>query len=263
MSRERSSNRKKALKMWLDSGRTLKLKDIALELGVSDVMIRKWKWTDQWDEIPDKRNRGGQKGNQNAKGNKGGSGGPLGNDKAVTHGFFRKFLPQDPEYLEILDMVQEMDPLDMMYQNIELQQAAIIRAQRIMFVQNKDEMIKELKKQKFEVHSTGKGDKKKLHQVVTEEEHEFQFSWDRYSTFLKAQSVAMSEFRSAVKQFLSAAPENDERRVKLQIMQAQVEKARIEIESLKGNEKDTKADDWISGIQEVANRRREAMKGNE
>ncbi|MCF2719282.1 phage terminase small subunit-related protein [Paenibacillus sp. UKAQ_18] len=30
MSKERSTNRKKALKIWLDSGRSIKLKDIAL-----------------------------------------------------------------------------------------------------------------------------------------------------------------------------------------------------------------------------------------
>ncbi|MEK5549245.1 phage terminase small subunit-related protein [Paenibacillus sp. FSL L8-0689] len=59
MSRERNPNRKKALKMWLDSGREMKLKDIALKLGVSDSSIRKWKALDKWSELPEKRKRGG------------------------------------------------------------------------------------------------------------------------------------------------------------------------------------------------------------
>ncbi|MGV6935797.1 phage terminase small subunit-related protein [Paenibacillus sp. CMM36] len=60
MSRERNPNRKKALKMWLDSGREMKLKDIALKLGVSDSSIRKWKALDKWSELPEKRKRGGK-----------------------------------------------------------------------------------------------------------------------------------------------------------------------------------------------------------
>ncbi|MFX3631865.1 MAG: phage terminase small subunit [Candidatus Pristimantibacillus sp.] len=234
MARQKSTNRSKALKLWLKSGRLMKLKDIAEELGVSDVMIRKWKWIDKWDEIPENRSRGGQRGNQNAKGNAGGPGGPVGNDKAVTHGFFRKFLPDDPEFIEITDMVQDMDPLEMIWHNITTQFRAIIWAQRIMFVESKDEMVKELKKQKFEVHSKGRGDNKQLIPVVIEEEHEFQFSWDRYATYLKAQSAAMSELRAAIKQFLAAAPDNDERRLKLDLMQAQVDKVKLETKALAG-----------------------------
>lgn len=44
--------------MWLDSGREMKLKDIALKLGVSDSSIRKWKALDKWSELPEKENAG-------------------------------------------------------------------------------------------------------------------------------------------------------------------------------------------------------------
>jgi uncharacterized protein YjcR len=69
-----------------------------------------------------------------------------------------------------------------------------------MHVENKDEMIKELKKQKFEVHDTGE-DKPNLEQVVTEEEFEFQFAWDRQATLLTAQSRAMGTLQSLIKQY--------------------------------------------------------------
>lgn len=239
MTREKSPDREKALKIWLKSGRQKKLSEIAAELGLNASMVRKWKSVDKWDEIPATgRPRGAKKGNQNAKGNKGGKGGPPGNDKAVTHGFFRKFMPQNTEYLEIMDAVENMDPVDMIWYNITTQFRAIVWAQRIMFVNDQGEMVKELKKQKFEVHSKGRGDKKELIPVVIEEEHEFQFAWDRYATYLKAQSAAMSELRSAIKQFKAIAPEEDERRLKLDGMQAQVEKTRLQIEELKNGEKD-------------------------
>ncbi|MFB0841797.1 phage terminase small subunit [Paenibacillus oleatilyticus] len=114
MARERSPNREKAEKMWLESGGTMKLKDIAAALSVGETQIRKWKSLDKWDaklkgnvtnETNESKgnvtNRGGApkgnknavgnkggapKGNQNATGNRGGPGGPPGNKKAVTTG---------------------------------------------------------------------------------------------------------------------------------------------------------------------------------
>ncbi|MEC0169733.1 phage terminase small subunit [Paenibacillus graminis] len=239
MTREKSPDREKALKIWLKSGRQKKLSEIAAELGLNPSMVRKWKSVDKWDEIPETgRQRGAPKGNRNAKGNKGGPGGPKGNSKAVTHGFFRKFMPQNSEYLEIMDAVENMDPVDMIWYNITTQFRAIVWAQRIMFVNDQGEMIKELKKQKFEIHNNGTKKEPDLVQMVTEEEHEFQFAWDRYATYLKAQSAAMSELRSAIKQFKAIAPEEDERRIKLEGMQAQIEKTRLQIEELKNGDND-------------------------
>lgn len=89
--------------------------------------------------------KGGQPGNKNAIGNKGGAA-PAGNQNAVTHGFFSKFLPE--ETLEIMEEIQERSPADMIWDQIQIQYAAIIRAQKIMFVSDKEEMIKELKKKR-------------------------------------------------------------------------------------------------------------------
>ncbi|MFF2014995.1 phage terminase small subunit [Paenibacillus sp. NPDC058177] len=230
MSLDKSDNRKKALKIWLDSGKKIMLKEIAEKLGVSAGSVRKWKSVDKWDEVPDKRGRGGQKGNRNAKGNKGGKGGPPGNSKAVTHGMFRKFEPQDPEYLEILEIAQEMDPIDMIWYNITKGFQKIIWGQRIFFIQDKDDMTKELKRSKL---STSKD-------LDSEEtEWEIQFAWDKYAAAIKAEAIVQRELRGAIKQFLEIAPEDDERRTKLDQMQAQVEKTRLEIEEMKNGEKDT------------------------
>lgn len=87
MSRPKSPNRKKAIKLWIDSNRTLKPSEIAKKLGVSAALVRKWKCIDKWEELPPgKRKRGAPIGNKNAKGNKGGKGAPLRNTFAWKHG---------------------------------------------------------------------------------------------------------------------------------------------------------------------------------
>ncbi|QMV44854.1 phage terminase small subunit-related protein [Cohnella cholangitidis] len=58
MPRDRSTNRSAALKLWLKSGREMKLTEIADVLGTIASLIRKWKFVDKWDEIPLKRPRG-------------------------------------------------------------------------------------------------------------------------------------------------------------------------------------------------------------
>lgn len=241
MARERSTNRSEALKLWLKSGREMKLSDIADRLDVSPALIRKWKHLDKWDEIPTKRPRGGQPGNKNAVGNKGGPGGPHGNEKALKHGAYRKYLPQDPRFQEILDMARELDPLDMVYIGIEIAFAKLIDMQEIMHVTGKDEMIKEIKKRKFEIHDVGEKEQK-LEQMVTEEEYEFQFAWDRKLTDVKGFTAIMKELRSGIRQFLAAAPENDERRLKVELMQAHVDKAKTDTEKAKHELKDMRGE---------------------
>ncbi|WP_341479099.1 hypothetical protein [Clostridium beijerinckii] len=61
-----------------------------------------------------------------------------------------------------------------------------------MHVKNKDEMIKEVKKKKEAYSDNGESN---------EIEYEFQFAWDRQATFLNAQSRAMAELRSLIKQY--------------------------------------------------------------
>lgn len=88
MARERSPERDRARKMWIDSGGKLTTKEIADEAGVKPEQIRKWKSLDKWqselNELLSRRKRGAQPGNNNASG----SGAPYGNNNAVTHGAY-------------------------------------------------------------------------------------------------------------------------------------------------------------------------------
>lgn len=129
-----------------------------------------------------------------------------------------------------MGMLDKDDPADLIWDQIQIQYAAIIRAQEIMFVKDKDDMAKEVRKTEKsdgELYSNEK------------EEWEIQFAWDRQATFLNAQSRAMSELRNLIKQFNEMASDNDERRLKLEQMQLGVEKTKAEIKKL---EKDLQTD---------------------
>ncbi|MDA2299075.1 phage terminase small subunit [Bacillus cereus] len=157
-------------------------------------------------------NRGGaKKGNKNAVGNPGGSA-PLRNGNAATHGLYRKYLPKELYVLkEELEEAINNDPLSILWESIMLQHAQIIHAQRIMFVNNKEDMTKELRK-------------KKLSESGFEEEWEIQFAWDKQASFLNAQSKALSTLSALIRDFDRLANIDDERRAKLEFIQVQIDK---------------------------------------
>ncbi|WP_096440656.1 phage terminase small subunit [Alteribacter populi] len=218
----------KHIKAEKDYVKGLKYKEIAEKHGVSINTVKSWKRRYGWNRdrgAPEEKsvhtkNKGAPKGNINAKGNKGGTA-PKGNQNAVTHGFFSKFLPAETR--EIIESMQDRSPADLIYDQIEIQYAAIIRSQNIMYVSNKSEMIKELKKSESQENEFSSSEK---------EEWEFQFAWDRQATFLNAQSRAMSELRSLIKQFNELAHEDDERRLKLEQMKLSIEKTKAETEKI-------------------------------
>ncbi len=150
--------------------------------------------------------------NQNAVGNHGGAAPPH-NRNAVTHGLFAKWLPDEAS--DILQVVEQQSPADIIWQNITLQYTAIIRAQQIMFVQDQSDMSNE-------VSSIGKV-----------ESYDVQYAWDKQAAFMAAQSRAMGTLGNLIKQFVAIADENDIRRKRITLMEAQVDKAKAEVAQLK------------------------------
>ncbi|MNT24709.1 hypothetical protein D3C72_1602000 [compost metagenome] len=143
----------------------------------------------------------------------------------MTHGFFRKYFPDDA--LEIMEQIADRSPLDMLWDQITIQYTAILRAQQIMHVTGKDEIIKELKKRKFEVVNSGTRKEPVFEQILTEEEFEFQFSWDRHATFLKAQSQAMSTLQGLIKRYEEMCRQDyadEEQKLRIQKLKGEVDK---------------------------------------
>lgn len=178
-------------------------------------------------------------GNKNALGNAGGNGGPPGNKKAEIHGLYAKYLPE--ETMELIELIKSKDRLDILWEQIVIQYVAIIRAQKIMYVTDKEEIIKELKKEE----SSEYGQKT---------EWEFQFAWDRQASFLNAQSRAMSELRSLIKQYDTMVNANwdlvtDEQKHR-------VEKLKLEISNIRGDSKDNSTENWVNSIKVIAEKRK-------
>lgn len=190
----------------------LKYKQIAEKYNVSVSTVKSWasrywkkKGCNPKEKVATKKKRGAPIGNKNATG-------PPGNKHAEKFGFFSKYLPE--ETLDLMKEINEKSQLDILWEQITIQYAAIIRAQQIMYVENKEEMIKELKK-----HETNEFGEKI--------EYEFQFAWDRQSTFLNAQSRAMGELRSLIKQYDAMLKDNyelatDEQRLRVQLLKSKL-----------------------------------------
>lgn len=161
----------------------MKQKEISAKYDISLNTLKSWikryNWSSEKKKSAPKSKRGAPIGNKNATG-------PPGNKNAEKFGFFSKYLPEETQ--DIINEIKNKDKFDILWEQITIQYAAIIRAQKIMYVKDKEEMIKELKKHE----STENGEKT---------EYEFQFAWDRQASFLNAQSRAMSELRSLIKQY--------------------------------------------------------------
>lgn len=133
---------------------------------------------------PLKKKHGGQPGNKNAVGH----GAPKGNKNAEKFGFFSKYLPE-----ETVSIIQEMpaDPLDVLWDQIQIAYAAIIRAQQIMYVRDrKDKTVDKIEEKDGNVIG---------------ERWEVQQAWDKQASFLKAQARAQSELRSMIRQYKELA----------------------------------------------------------
>lgn len=119
MSRQRSDKRNKAFHIWEKSGRAIPLVQIAKRLGTSASLVRKWKYEDAWDAKPT-RKRGGQPGNNNAIGNKGG-GAPPGNKNNWKNGKYESMWLSEVAMENRLKLMKmETNPLAILLNELRL-----------------------------------------------------------------------------------------------------------------------------------------------
>lgn len=194
-----------------------KLVEIAKRLDLPEGTVRRWKSTYKWnDDRSDKKsersdkNKGGQPGNRNAAGH----GAPKKNSNTEKHGLFRKYLPD-----EAFSIIQEMpeDPLDVLWDQIQIAYVAIIRSQQIMYVADKhDKTIEKIAEQ------DGK---------VIGQKWEVQQAWDKQANFLKSQARAQGELRSMIKQYNELLHDNwelasTEQKARVKKLEAETERIR-------------------------------------
>ncbi len=184
MPRERSDKRARAKEIYDGHSGQITNREIAGILGCSEKTVSGWKCKDRWsgnngstpnnNDRSTPKKRGGQPGNQNAKGKN------HGNQNAMKHGLYSKYIPE-----ELIEIIKEMpkNPLDVVWQGIEIQYARVIHAQNIMHVLDKEDKTTEL---------TFKGDSLG---------YEIQQAWDKEANAIKAQSRAMGTLMSMIKDY--------------------------------------------------------------
>lgn len=210
----------------------MKRKDIANKYHVSINTVKSWKqrhWN-QKEGAPPKCKKGAPLKNKNASGRT-----PKKdeNQNAKKHGLFAKWLPE-----EVNQIIGEMpeSPLDILWYNIQLQLAAIVRAQNIMFVADRDDKTKEI---------TLEGE------AVA---YDVQQAWDKQASFMTAQSRAMKTLESMIKRYDEMLHQNwelatEEQKARLGLLQAQ--KKKLESDGSESQEL-TKLDQLLAGIDKEA-----------
>ena len=195
---EKYSTSLNTIKSWIKRGNWSKLKNTegapsAVEGAPSETV----------QGAPSKRKRGGQPGNHNATG-------PPGNKNAEKHGFYSKYLP-----VETIDIIQAMptDPLDILWDQIQIAYAAIIRAQQIMYVRDKEDKTK------------SKVEKKRGN--VSGEKWEIQYAWDKQASFLQAQSRAQKTLESMIYRYDELLHKNwelatEEQKARIDVLRAKI-----------------------------------------
>lgn len=170
-----------------DYMRGMKYKEIAEKYGVSINTVKSWKKRYDWNRKGcTQKKKGAHKnkvhGNTIAQlGNKNATG-PPGNKNAEKYGFFSKYLPEETK--EIFDAVGKADPLDLLWHQIQIAYAAIVRAQRIAYVKDQEDKTTEV----TQIGLSGKG-------------FSHQQAWDKQNAFLNAQARAQGELRSLIRQY--------------------------------------------------------------
>lgn len=193
----------------------LKLVEIARRLELPEGTVRRWKCTYKWDAAteaersqpkkPSARKRGGQPGNRNRAA-------PKGNRRAEKYGFFSRHLPE--EAVEIFQELETANPLDMLWDQIRLAYAAIIRAQKIAYVKDAEDKTVEKIEDRSGAESWG-------------EKWEVQQAWDKQANFMKAQARAQAELRSMIKQYDEMlhkdwAAATEEQKARLQLIRSRL-----------------------------------------
>lgn len=139
------------------------------------------------------------------------------NRAAVTHGLFSKYLPD--ETLNIVNEIDGMDPLEMLYMNIKMQAASILRAQQIMFVYDHNDIDRFVTKEKSD-------------EFADEKQYEIHTAWDKQATFMNSLSRSMAELRNMLKQYVELANYDDDRLLEIKRMQSIIDKNNAEIEKI-------------------------------
>ena len=277
MARKRDPRRDKAKKIWLESNGDKQLKEIASELNVSDSQIRKWKSIDKWSaelkgNVTNAKgnvtNRGGAPfGNQNAVGNKGNSRAspPLGNKNAIKTGEYETIFADmlSDEEKDIYSTMND-DPffiLDEEIRILKIRQYRMLKRIKDAEAGLNDEEVERLQQlRKVKEPSVIDG------KMVTVKREVLKDVQVTRKTFRKLDDIlAIEDALTRVSNQLIKAIKQQKELLstdkKSLLMEAQIEKIKLETDKLSGGSSNDEADSWKQAVINAANKR--AVEENE
>lgn len=195
---------REALKMYK---RNTPLEVIAEKLGLPLSRIMFWKDKTDWKNYNTKV---GEPGHINTVGVGVGMGPGFGNKNRVEHGLKTQWIPE--EMMEIINDTCARKPIDILWDNILIQHAAIVRAQNIMYVRDIEDNI----------------------ELITKEadsfiERDVQYSWDRYRKYLAAQAGAMDSLNKMIvsyERLIRQDKADEEQALRIQKLKRELETSR-------------------------------------
>lgn len=193
---------KKKVQILYEKGTTFK--EISEQYKISAKTVRQWASKYKW-----VRQKGSKKSTETKRKASGVCIGKLQNTNAVKHGLFSKYLPA--ETLELVGNIEMMSPLDILWENICLKYAAIIRSQKIMYVKDDKDVTKRI---------TMDGAEATAYQYIE--------AYDKQATFLVAQSRAMGTLMNLIKQYeemCNSELATEEQKLRIEKLKTEITKA--------------------------------------
>lgn len=150
--------------------------EISKQYKIAVSTVKRWAYRDKWVQKNDTKNKTETKRNLKKI-----CVGKLQNTNAVKHGLFSKYLPE--ETLELVGSIENMSPIDILWENICLKYAAIIRSQKLMYVEDANDCTKRIT---LEGEATA---------------YQYTEAYEKQASFLIAQSRAMGTLMNLIKQY--------------------------------------------------------------
>lgn len=179
-------------------------KEISAQYKVPAKTVKRWADKYKWfsEKCPEKMSKTKRKVDKICIGK-------LQNTNAVKHGLFSKYLPA--ETLELVGTIEKMSPLDILWENICLKYAAIIRSQKLMYVEDANDCTKRI---------TLEGE------AIA---YQYTEAYEKQASFLIAQSRAMGTLMSLIKQYdelCRSSLATDEQRLRIEKLKTEIAKTR-------------------------------------
>lgn len=193
---------KKKVQILYEKGTTFK--EISEQYKISAKTVRQWASKYKW-----VRQKGSKKSTETKRKASGVCIGKLQNTNAVKHGLFSKYLPA--ETLELVGNIEMMSPLDILWENICLKYAAIIRSQKLMYVEDANDCTKRI---------TLEGE------AIA---YQYTEAYEKQASFLIAQSRAMGTLMSLIKQYdelCRSELATDEQRLRIEKLKTEIARTR-------------------------------------